>query len=229
MAIRNLKAEEIEVRTGALTEQGATLLLYKNARVDQTILDETFGTAGWQRTHERIGTVMFCTVSIWDPEKGMWIQKQDAGAESEYEKEKGAASDSFKRACVNLGIGRELYSAPFIFVPASKLQIKEVKGKRQVKDRFTVSSIHVSEDKEIISLTIINQRGETVFWFRKGCPGGQKPYLTEEEKRELFRELERTGVKIQTVLSRYGIATLEEMERDTFRKALQGLKKSKAA
>ena len=87
-------------------------MLYKNARVDQAILDETFGIFGWQRHHTVIGGSLYCSVSVWDEEHQDWIMKQDVGSESDYEKEKGAASDSFKRACVNLGIGRELYTAP---------------------------------------------------------------------------------------------------------------------
>ena len=92
--IRNLNPEEIECRVGAIMEQGITLLLYKNARVDQTILDEVFGICGWQRRHNMIGNELYCILSIWDDEKKQWVQKEDVGTESEYEKAKGAASDS---------------------------------------------------------------------------------------------------------------------------------------
>ena len=121
--IRSLHADEIECRVGSIGEKGISLLLYKNARVDQAILDEVFGIYGWQRSHMMIGNSLYCTVSIWDPEKKTWISKQDVGTTGDFEKEKSAASDSFKRACVNLGIGRELYTAPFIFIPASKVNI----------------------------------------------------------------------------------------------------------
>lgn len=222
--IRNLKAEEIEVRPGSLSGTGVTLLLYKNARVDQAILDETYGITGWQRKHEQIGGEWFCTVSIWDKEKGQWISKQDVGTQSEYEKTKGAASDAFKRACVNLGIGRELYTAPFIFVPNSKLQIGEVKGKKQVKDHFRVDTIRISETKEITELKIVNQRKETVFYFQQ-----KREILSLEEQKRLYRELERTGVPLQAVLERYGLSKIEEMDGETLQRALQGLKRTKAA
>lgn len=104
--IRSLHADEIECRVGSIGEKGISLLLYKNARVDQAILDEAFGIYGWQRSHMMIGNSLYCTVSIWDPEKKTWISKQDVGTTGDFEKEKSAASDSFKRACVNLGIGR---------------------------------------------------------------------------------------------------------------------------
>ena len=147
--IRNLHADEIECRVGSIFESGITLLLYKNARVDQAILDEVFGIYGWQREHQMIGNSLYCTVSIWDGEKKTWISKQDTGTSGEFEKEKSAASDSFKRACVNLGIGRELYSAPYIFIPVNSIQLKEKNGKKSVKDSFSVNNISISQEKVI--------------------------------------------------------------------------------
>lgn len=161
--IRNLNPEEIECRVGAIMEQGITLLLYKNARVDQTILDEVFGICGWQRRHNMIGNELYCILSIWDDEKKQWVQKEDVGTESEYEKVKGAASDSFKRACFNIGIGRELYSAPFIYIPINKVRVGEKNGRKSVKDNFSVKMIQITPDKVITALEIVNQRSETVF------------------------------------------------------------------
>ena len=114
--IRELRADEIEVRVGIVKKNGISLLLYKDALCDMNILDETFGITGWQRKHELINGALFCTVSI-KGENGEWISKQDVGVESYTEAVKGAASDSFKRPCFNIGIGRELYTAPFIWIP----------------------------------------------------------------------------------------------------------------
>ena len=107
--IRLLRADEIECRVSTISEKGVSLLLYKDARVDQRILDETFTPLGWQRTHQSIDGNLYCTVSIWDDAKRQWIAKQDVGTMGYTEKEKSQASDSFKRACFNIGIGRELY------------------------------------------------------------------------------------------------------------------------
>ena len=112
--IRTLRADEIECRVQQVTEKGCVLLIYKDARVDMRILDETFGVDGWQRTHEVINGNLFCNIEIWSEDKKCWIKKQDVGTESNTEKEKGQASDAFKRACFNLGIGRELYEYPLI-------------------------------------------------------------------------------------------------------------------
>lgn len=124
MEFRLLRADDIEVRVGSVskTNGGVTLLLYKDARCDMAILDETLGIFGWQRHHSRDNAN--CIVSIWDNEKKMWIEKEDTGTESNTEAVKGLASDSFKRACFNLGIGRELYTAPFMFVQAGKFKDK---------------------------------------------------------------------------------------------------------
>lgn len=118
---RPLRADEIECRIGQVKANGLSLLLYKDARCDQNILDETVGPFNWMRSHSRDNAN--CTVSIWDKEKSQWISKEDTGTESNTEAEKGLASDSFKRACFNWGIGRELYTAPFIWVPADKCNI----------------------------------------------------------------------------------------------------------
>jgi hypothetical protein len=106
--IPRLTKNEIECRVAQTgkSKSGAwcSILLYKDARVDMRILDEVYGSNNWQRTHELIGDRLYCTISIWDAEKGQWIKKQDVGTESYTEKEKGQASDSFKRAGFNVGM-----------------------------------------------------------------------------------------------------------------------------
>jgi hypothetical protein len=104
MRFRKLRANEIEARVATVNASGCSLLLYKDARVDQKLLDETVGVFGWKRSHELIGDRLYCTVSIKDPDTGEWVSKQDVGTESYTEKEKGQASDSFKRACFNWGM-----------------------------------------------------------------------------------------------------------------------------
>lgn len=146
--IRLLKASEIECRVGSISNKGVSLLLYKDARADQRILDETFGIFGWKRSHQCINGNLYCTVEILDKETGTWIAKQDVGAAKiENETEKSQASDSFKRACFNWGIGRELYTAPFIWIPAERTDIQKRNEKFFCNDRFFVATI--SYDKAI--------------------------------------------------------------------------------
>lgn len=156
MEFRPLNADEIEVRVAQVNKGGVQLLLYKDARVDQNILDETFGIFGWQRKHELIGDRLYCTVSVKNPDTGEWVTKQDVGTESYTEKEKGQASDSFKRACFNLGIGRALYTAPNIFVKKDALtSYKDDGPKPTCNDKFRVKDITYSSDKKsIVSVTI---------------------------------------------------------------------------
>lgn len=156
MKFRELKANEIDVRVQSVTEKGCVLLLYKNARIDMELLDETVGPMNWTREHQIIGDRLYCTVSIWDKEKQEWISKQDVGTESNTEKEKGQASDSFKRACVNLGIGRELYTSPFIFAKATECNIRDIKGRKTCSDKFEVEKIAYDDKKNIIGLSIMN-------------------------------------------------------------------------
>lgn len=152
---RTLRADEIECRIATINQKGLTLLLYKDARVDQNILDETVGCMNWQRSHTRDNAN--CIVSIWDDEKKQWISKEDTGTESYTEKEKGLASDSFKRACFNWGIGRELYSAPFIWIGAENADIKTGgNGKMQCFDKFAVEQIIYDDNRNIVAISIRN-------------------------------------------------------------------------
>ena len=224
MEIRLLRADEIECRIGTINEKGLSLLLYKDARADMKILDETFGVFGWKRTHQSIDGNLYCTVEIWDSEKQSWIAKQDVGTVSYTEKEKGQASDSFKRACVSVGIGRELYSAPFIWVSAQKCKIQRKNDKLICYDKFSVSEISYSKDREIISLSIVNgDTGEVVYsMFPKNAQPVSMQFC------EFDSELKRTGVLLDTVLSRYGVKSINEMTPEMLGKAINSLKRTKS-
>lgn len=158
LKFRPLKESEIDVRVQSVTEKGCILLLYKDARCDMNILDETVGPMNWKREHTRDNAN--CIVSLWDDEKEQWVSKEDTGTESNTEKEKGQASDSFKRACFNWGIGRELYTSPFIWVNASDCNMEKYinngKAVYRCKDKFEVSKIEYDNAKNIIGLSIKN-------------------------------------------------------------------------
>lgn len=151
MEFRDLTAEDIECRVQSVKANGLVLLLYKNARVDMTILDETVGAENWQREHYECKGNLFCRVGINVDECSDWVWKSDCGTESNTEAQKGEASDSFKRACFNWGIGRELYTSPFIWVGADKCNIQNGK----CYDKFAVEKIKI-ENKKIVGLSIMN-------------------------------------------------------------------------
>lgn len=219
--IRLLRAEEIECRIATINEQGISILLYKDARVDQRILDETFSLFGWKRSHQCINGNLYCTVEIYDKETGMWISKQDVGSAGSAEKEKSQASDSFKRACFNWGIGRELYSAPFIWVPASNVNIQKRGEKYYCNNRFSVSSIGYNADREISSLTVVNEKGIAVYKLNE-----KKRGLSTEQMDSLRAELNRTGVEMETVKDRYHIERPEQMSEELYAKVMQALSKT---
>ena len=170
-AIRKLYASEIECRVAQCGKKGdgawCSILLYKDARVDMRILDEVYGPMNWQRKHELIGDRLYCTISIYDSEKKEWIEKQDVGTESFTEKEKGQASDSFKRAGFNVGIGRELYTAPNIYVQLGEGEWKEStfnnKTTQQMTQTFYVQHIEYDDDGNIIGLIINDKKGNQRF------------------------------------------------------------------
>ena len=222
--IRLLRADEIECRVGIVNPKGCSLLLYKDARADMRILDETFGVLGWQRFHQSIDGELFCAVKIWDEDKKQWICKEDVGTTSYTEKEKGRASDSFKRASVVVGVGRELYTAPFIWISSEKTRIEKEDGKLKVKDGFTVHHIAYDENRAISELIIANQDGNIVFEkkAKKKRTKAENTYMDE-----LTRELIRTGVSLDTVLARYNVSSLDEMTSEDFNKAMRSLQKTK--
>lgn len=168
MTFRDLTAEDIECRVQSVKANGLILLLYKNARVDMNILDETVGADRWQRSHEVINGNLYCNVGIWFPKDDKrdfaeWVWKQDCGVESNTEAQKGEASDSFKRACFNWGIGRELYTSPFIFIKSEHCNISNNK----CYDKFSVEKIAI-ENKKITGLAIRNDStGKRCFVWQK--------------------------------------------------------------
>lgn len=174
---RPLRADEIECRVQQVKQDGLVLLLYKDARCDQNILDETVGPYNWQRHHSRDNAN--CTVLIWDTEKCMWVGKEDTGTESNTEAQKGLASDSFKRACFNWGIGRELYSAPFIWIPSSACNIRDNKGRPACYDRFRVSSIEY-DNGNVSSLVIYNATTRSTC-YQFGKPSQAQPQQYEQK------------------------------------------------
>lgn len=191
MKFRKLRANEIDARVASISAKGCSLLLYKDARVDQNILDETVGPENWQRSHAIVGNNLYCTVSIWDENKKTWVAKQDVGTESYTEKEKGQASDSFKRACFNWGIGRELYTAPFVWVNAGDVKIEEKNGKNTTYDSFGVKSIDYDDDGNISKLEIINKKSHKVV-FRYGSsdttPRTDKEIASDSEQEVISKK-----------------------------------------
>lgn len=168
LKFRDLTPEDVEVRAAMVRSNGVSLLIYKDARVDQTILDETVGQLNWKKSYKVVKDNLYCTIEIWDDEKKQWIAKEDCGVESNTEKEKGEASDAQKRAGFAWGIGRELYSAPFIWISNKDCTIEEkTKGTFTCKDRFSVVSMEI-ENKKIVDLQILNNNtGEIVFQMKK--------------------------------------------------------------
>ena len=233
LSFRTLKAAEIDCRISTVSQKGISLLLYKDARVDQNILDETVGPMNWQRSHSRDNAN--CTVSLWEDEKQQWISKEDTGTESNTEKEKGLASDSFKRACFNWGIGRELYTAPFIWIAVGDCKVvdsgrtdKYGKPVFTCYDKFKVSRIGYDTDRNIIDLVIVDKKGKAVFSISRVDENGNKPddppALEEKYVNSLFLELKRTGVGLSSLLKSFNVSDVHELRFEQWKSAMDQLK-----
>lgn len=217
MKFRELRADEIEARVNTISEKGCSLLLYKDARCDMRILDETVGALSWQRKHEVINGNLFCNVGILSEFTGEWIWKQDVGTESYTEKEKGQASDAFKRACVNWGIGRELYTAPWIWINKGNVNMQMKNGKWTTYDRFKVEEISY-EDGKIVDLIIVNEKLERVVYKMNGFVKAPSEDDLEEQEQEAYPSREEMlkicekkykGERLGTLLDYYEADSLK--------------------
>ena len=238
---RALKANEIELRAQSVKTKGAVMLLFKDARVDMNILDEIYGIDGWQRTHEVINGNLFCNIDLWDDKKKMWIRKQDVGIESNQQKEKGEASDAFKRAGFNVGIGRELYTKIFIWInlDANETQPKQndkTKLQLSFKTKFHVSDIE-SKDGTIIHLEIKDANNKTRFTYDaskykasdtkapKGEPDAPKAEIKIDtvKAKTLMDKIELKGVDVAKLMGYFKVNSLNELTVPQFTLAMKKL------
>ena len=238
---RTLKADEIECRVGTINAKGCSLLLFKDARVDMKILDETYGVGNWQRTHEVINSNLFCTIEVWNDRINQWVKKQDVGTESYTEKEKGEASDSFKRAGFNVGIGRELYTSPFFWIqPKADMKpynTKDIdgneanefyaykkdsygKGIYTTKTVFEVTEIDYDDKRTINKLTIKDHKGNVRF-----------SLVPEEEQKEILnlmielqQLLESTKTNREKFYEYYKVTSDGEMTLEQLKDGISKLK-----
>ncbi len=206
LKFRTLRAEEIECRVNEIGDGFFTLLLYKDARCDMNLLDEVVGALNWKREHCRENAN--CIVSIWDPDKSCWVSKEDTGTESNTEKEKGLASDSFKRACTCWGIGRELYSAPYIKV-SGEVTKKNTKGKFvPIYYNITVKNIAYDSNRNISELVIYGD-GKEIFSYPK------KKKQEQNQEGSISRAI--NNAPKQTTITRTEVKTLQEQAKDLIR------------
>lgn len=211
MDFRLLRADEIEARIAQVKTWGVSILLYKDARCDMRILDETVGPANWQRNHEVINNNLFCNVGIKCD--GEWIWKQDVGTESYTEAQKGEASDSFKRACFNWGIGRELYTAPRIIFDTKECNIKDGK----CFDYFDVAEIEY-KDRKVSWVKVVNTKTGAVFtWGKSRALNEQNKndLIDDDQIAELEKLIEAADINKEKLLEKYGEMNTFTMARYT--------------
>ena len=242
MEFRTLQPDDIELRVGMANAKGFSLLLYKNARVDMQLLDETVGSMNWKRQHIRDNAN--CIVSIWDDAKKEWVSKEDTGTESQTEREKGLASDSFKRACVNWGIGRELYTAPFIWISGHVEPDTRARSGYKAATKYVgglkVSAIEYTEKRTIKKLVIEDADDEIAYSFgvkrNKAEKKKAEPKPVEEPKpviisvehaQEIKDGLQETDSNVPAFLSLFQAKSVDEMYEAQYQKAIEMLNKKR--
>ena len=214
---RKLRADEIDVRVAKVNKFNISLLLYKDARADMNILDETVGVMYWKRQHTRENAN--CIVSIYNETIKEWISKEDTGTESYTEAEKGLASDSFKRACVNWGIGRELYTSPFIWIGNTSY----LNGTK-VYEKFSVKEIEYFENR-IIKLVIQDSKDKEVFHFEEKKEAGNEMTVKQKRLSYILKKVEDNNLheKLGAILMENGLLNLSECSSDDLLKIKEKL------
>ena len=220
---RMLRADEIECRVGQKSKDGGwySVLLFKTARTDQDILDEIFGSENWQSSHYEVKGKDFCTISVrvnWDEGRYDWVSKSDCGSESNIEAEKGEASDAFKRAGFQWGIGRELYTAPRIWLSSEVDPYS-----------LSVSKIGYDENDRISELEIMGKRNgkwEVVYPENKQEKTQEKKQTyrvvsKEDRKNELISRIYDMGGDVEKVLAYYKVSDLEDLSEELLDKIVK--------
>lgn len=222
LTFRELRADEIQVRVAMAKPNGVSLLLYKDARCDMNILNETVGKWNWQRKHYECKGNLFCSVGIRHGDE--WTWKDDCGAESYTEKEKGESSDSFKRACFNWGLGIALYSAPFIWVKSDDCNITTgANGKSTCNDHFIVK--HIAYENGVITQLCIYDEKTKKDCFKFGYASVQaapKGQLKKDVER-LTQLAQSKGVAINKLCHKYNVISLAELSDVDYEACYNGL------
>lgn len=240
MEFRTLHADEIELRVGMANGKGFSLLLYKDSRCDMQLLDETVGSMNWKREHSRDNAN--CIVSIWDAEKKEWVGKEDTGTESQTEREKGLASDSFKRACVNWGIGRELYTAPFIWVKGHVEPDQRARSGYKADQKYVgglkVSAIEYADNRRITKLLIEDEDGSIAYSYGVKRAKPKKDAPKQEAKaddapqtissfhaKEIKLTLQDKDVDVPKFLAYFNVHDVDSMTEAQYEQAVEMLRK----
>ena len=212
LKFRGLYPDEIEIRVGTVSQRGASLLLYKNARVDMALLDQVVGPMNWQRDHKEVKGNMYCGIGITDGHD--WVWKWDCGTESNTEAEKGESSDSFKRAGFNWGLGRELYTAPLIFINC-ETEAEGYKYKLKNRSEFYDTKVSKIEYEDYngsrrISKLEITRKGKVIYSWQSDTEivnmmkEGETALASEDLKKDLKALCKQKGVTQRWMLQAIG-------------------------
>jgi hypothetical protein len=130
--------EEIDWRVGSTNgdKTKGMALAYMDARAVMDRLDNSCGPQNWQCQYTQAGSIMICAIGVCFD--GSWVWKQDGAGATDFEGEKGAMSDAFKRAAVRWGVGRYLYDikAPWVAIQQFGKSFKIVEDERKKLDEL---------------------------------------------------------------------------------------------
>ena len=221
---RELRPDEIELRVGTCTSKGFSLLLYKTARTDSNILDEVVGCMNWQSDYKVVNDNLYCSIGIYDENKKEWVYKWDCGTESYTEKEKGEASDSFKRAGFKWGIGRTLYTSPFIWIIGN---VEENKKTGKYQPSINVQEIKVKEieySNNRICKLILERKGIKMFEYDEKVKK-ENNLISTYHLALLNQKIIETETDLEKLLNSYKVKDTRELTEKQYENAMKILEK----
>ena len=220
-----LTVNDLDFRVHQVTNSGYAIILpYKSARVDMLRLDTVVGRDYWQRKHEVINDNLFCYIGVYNKEIKEWIWKSDVGTESFTEKEKGQASDAFKRAGFNWGIGRELYEYPTIIVQLNPDEITEKNGKKTASSKFKPNDwnweLQSGEDGIPTLLIAKDKTGNVRFSYNKNNSSNTQSVKQEQPKQKAKSEPKEDKPKVEKWMTEKQFEELKQKTKAEIKKYL---------
>ena len=226
-----MKGNDIQVMVKMVSKNKSALcLLYKDARYDQDILDKKYGQMNWQNEYRMVGEILVCAISVWDKDKECWVRKENVGNETQVGEDKGYASDAFKRAATNWGIGRELYRAPDVWIKLDDNEIgsyQSGQGKEILysKQKFYVQNI-TFRNGVVNHLIITDSKGDIRFKWNDAEPAIEVPLDDDiEQMRQVASEKVAATTsfpqewkdKVLRGLPKYDESTLKRLLNETLK------------
>jgi hypothetical protein len=205
--------DRVSWRIGSTTadKSRGMALAYIDSRDVQDRLDEVVGPQNWQNRFPHVGEKTVCEIGILFD--GSWIWKSDGAGNTDVEAEKGALSDSFKRAAVKFGIGRYFYDleSPWVDIEPAGKSFK-IRATEYARLRSLLAGAPPKPEHQFLSETQASKVADELINNLNGCVSWAEfdQYKRSDAFKALFVQLPQ---KHRSRIQNIGIARAEKLKR----------------